>query len=111
MTEQEAQSHDDRDRALGKALHQRDLSNVVVDRMWTLATQEELIPILPCVEPMESKPEDPTCEEIELWSSWGSLPSGYDGRARTTRRALEWKLHNLTRDIPQQEQRLKDGLV
>ena len=111
MTEQEAQQWDDEDRRLGRAIHQRELGNAVVDKMWAHATPQELKPVLSCMVSEGERLADPTQAEIDLWSSWGSLPPGFDGKERTNRKITEWKLHNLARDIPHQEQQLKRRLV
>ena len=106
MTLDETQSLDDRDRQCGQALHQHDLQNAVVEKMWTWASESELCPVLQLVSTGDEPIQDPTQEEVLSWAEWGSLPPGFQGKPRTVRNEKEWKIHNLAKDTSTLEKRL-----
>ena len=66
--------------------------------------------LLPCREDADVSMQDPTREELQRWTAWGSLPPGFQGRPRTVRDDKEWQIHNPAKDIPALEQKIHEDI-
>ena len=105
MSDIEVESYDHKDRQQGEALHQYGLKSFEQDQSWRMATDQEMqnqwggdsFPFEPG--------DEPTQEELRVWSGMGTLPTGRGGKNITKRKETSTEIQNVTTDLTQLEQK------
>eukprot|EP00438_Fugacium_kawagutii_P004994 Skav215291 [mRNA] locus=scaffold2522:218059:220614:- [translate_table: standard] len=108
LTEPATQALDHLDRDAKVAQHQRGVKSHEVDRAWRPATEPECAGgLAPLDGEIFVDDDDPTVTELAEWSTYGLLPPGRGGRARTQRRLDEVDVPNADAHLTHLEQTWK----
>eukprot|EP00438_Fugacium_kawagutii_P008299 Skav206322 [mRNA] locus=scaffold1420:111633:116027:+ [translate_table: standard] len=100
MSIEDTQRLDEADRQAKQAHHQRGLRAAADDRVWRMATPDELRPLLVPRASLSTALHEPASEaELTTWSQYGLLPPGRGGRPATQRALSDTKIFNLMAEI------------
>ena len=110
MTEAESTELDYQDRMQGRALHQKNIDNAVVEKGWRWAMSDECVPVLPLRDDPRDWKLDLAEWELCEWRKLGLLPTGEGGKPVTKRQNEIWEVPNPSRDLALFEREMIEGL-
>ena len=106
MSTETAQELDLQDKNKGVAMHQKGFLDVGDEMLWRDCSADECRHVLEVRQEQEPDCSPPSQDELKEWAKIGLLPPGKGGRAITVRARSEMRIHHVSKDTVDLEQKL-----